>query len=113
MEKRWSVMWGLGLRLRARLLLVAKEFDQVIIHDRFETRNQRVDVGIPWNLGRIDQQFRAPYQAGLGTPFDHLLEALAEDGQTEALSDAGQARMARKWLVQGVPAIPADAEIIG
>jgi hypothetical protein len=76
-----------------------------------EAGKQRIEIGIGFDRRGVDVQLAPPHQAGLLAQVDDLLEEALEDVDPEPLPDAGQARMVRQHVVQGVPQIPAMGQV--
>ncbi len=78
-----------------------------------EARDQRFEVGIGRDLGRVDVEFPTPDQSRLLAQIHDLLEEALEDGDSQPLPDAGQAGVVGQLLVQGVAEVPAVRQIEG
>jgi hypothetical protein len=84
----------------------------VVIHHVFEARHERIEVGIPWYLGRVDEDLTAPTEPSFLTAVPHRREELAEDRPATPLADAGETRMVWQGFVEVVAQLPADAQAI-
>jgi hypothetical protein len=69
--------------------------------------------GVRSNLGRIDEQFSAPDQAGLLAQFHHVLKEALEHGHPQPLPNARQAGVVRQRLVEAIAQIPAVGQVQG
>ena len=82
------MLWGLVFRFGLGCSLVPEEPAQVGLG--CEPRDAALHGGVGLDLGGVEEELLAPHQTGLDTIFDDPLEEAAEDGKTEALTDAGE-----------------------
>jgi hypothetical protein len=81
---------------------VAEEGDQMAIHDVAEPGHQGIRGGVAGDPGRVGEDLLPPNQPCLLAEVDHALEEAAEDGEPEALADAGEAGGVRQRLVEAI-----------
>jgi len=84
----------------------------VVVHDFAEPGHEGIHGSVAGDTGRVGQELLAPDEARALAEVDHALEEAAEDGETEALAEAGETGGVRQRLVQAVAEIPADAQAI-
>ena len=89
-----------------------KEGDHLVAHDFPQPGHERIQGSVARDAGRVGQDLLAPDEARLLAKVDDVLEEAAEDVETEALADAGEAGGVGQRLIQAVAQIPADAEAI-
>lgn len=92
--------------------IVAKEGDQMAVHNVAEPRHEGIHGGVPGDPGRIGEDFLSPDKPRVLAEVDNPFEEVAEDREPEALADPGDARGVRQCLVKGVAEIPAAAEAV-
>lgn len=63
------------------------------------------------DLGRVDEELRAPDQARLLAQVDDLLDEAREDCNTQPLPDAGQTRVVGERLVEGIAQVPVVGQV--
>ena len=91
--------------------IVGEELGDVGLGLVVEARDQRVEVGVGLDLGRVDVELPAPDQARLLAQIDDLLEEALEDVDAKPLPDAGQAGVVGQVLVEGVAEVPAVGQV--
>jgi len=78
-----------------------------------EARLERIERGIGRDVGRVDVELLPPHQTRRHARFDDRLEEAAEDVQSGAVAQAGEAGLVREPLRQVVAQAPAQAQTIG
>ncbi len=78
-----------------------------------EARDERIDVGVGPDLGRVEEELAAPDQPDLLAQVDDLLKEALEDVDPESLPDAGQAGVVGQRLIEGVAQVSAVGEVEG
>ena len=79
-----------------------EEGDQGVVHDVAEPGHEGTHGSVAGDAGRVGQELLAPDEARALAEVDHALEGAAEDGETEALAEAGEPGGVRQRLVQAV-----------